>query len=79
MKLFSKQWTAIFLSAVILMLLFLSRSNIVFAESAENQNFVTMNSGYVKLDQRLGVEPGAVLAELRAHEYDDYYLGTPYN
>ena len=79
MKLFSKKWTAIFMSAVILMLLFLSRSNIVFAESAENQNFVTMNSGYVKLDQRLGVEPGAVLAELRAHEYDDYYLGTPYN
>ena len=79
MKLFSKKWTAVIISAVILVLLFLSRSNIVLAESAENQTFVTMDSGYVKLDQRLGVQPGAVLAELQSHEHDDYYLGTPYN
>lgn len=79
MKLFSKKWTAVIISVVILVLLFLSRSNIVLAESAENQTFVTMDSGYVKLDQRLGVQPGAVLAELQSHEHDDYYLGTPYN
>ena len=79
MKKISKKWTAWFMSAVILVLLFLSKSNLVLAESAENQNLVTTDSGYVKLDQRLGVKPGAVLAELRAHEQDDYYLGTPYN
>ena len=32
----------------------------------------------VKLDEKLGVAPGAVLAELQAHENDGYYLGTPY-
>lgn len=32
----------------------------------------------VGLDQKLGVEPGAVLAELSAHQQDGYYLGTPY-
>ena len=32
----------------------------------------------VKLDEKLGVAPGAVLSELQAHENDGYYLGTPY-
>ena len=51
MKKISKKWTAWFMSAVILVLLFLSKSNLVLAESAENQNLVTTDSGYVKLDQ----------------------------
>lgn len=78
MKLYSKKWTACLISAVILVLLFLNSNNIALAESADNQ-MLTTDTGLVKLDQRLGVKPGAVLAELRAHEYDDYYLGTPYN
>lgn len=37
------------------------------------------DTSYVKLDQKLGIRPGAVQAELSAHEKDGYYLGTPYN
>lgn len=49
---------------------------VAFAESAE-QPFEREKK--VKLDERLGVEPGKVLAELKAHEKDGYYLGTPYD
>ena len=53
-----------------------SRMPVAYAESAE-QPFEREKK--VKLDERLGVEPGKVLAELTAHEKDGYYLGTPYN
>lgn len=53
-----------------------TRMPVVSANSAEN---VTKKETIVKLDEKLGVEPGKVLQELKAHEKDGYYLGTPYS
>ena len=44
-------------------------------KSADTQK----NTELVKLDEKLGVRPGAIQAELSAHEQDGYYLGTPYD
>lgn len=49
---------------------------VTHVRSAETPN---TKSRIVRLDEKLGVKPGAVLAELSAHEYDRYYLGTPYD
>ena len=53
-----------------------TRMPVVSANSAEN---VTKKETIVKLDEKLGAEPGKVLQELKAHEKDGYYLGTPYS
>ena len=53
-----------------------TRMPVVSANSAEK---ATKKETIVKLDEKLGAEPGKVLQELKAHEKDGYYLGTPYS
>lgn len=64
--------------SVILAVVSLSGSSmpVVSANSAEK---VTKKETIVKLDEKLGAHPGKVLEELKAHEKDGYYLGTPYS
>lgn len=70
----SKRWIKTIVAAVAALCLAGSGqtvANVVSASSADEKSLV-------KLDEKLGVKPGAILEELSAHEQDDYYLGTPY-
>ena len=64
--------------SVILAVVSLSGSSmpVVSANSAER---IAKKETIVKLDEKLGAEPGKVLEELKKHEKDGYYLGTPYS
>lgn len=64
--------------SVILAVVSLSGSSmpVVSANSAER---IAKKETIVKLDEKLGAEPGKVLEELKNHEKDGYYLGTPYS
>ena len=73
---FLKKWISSI--AVCIAVIFLAGIGLPVADvkSADNPN---VKNKIVKLDERLGVKPGAILAELSAHESDGYYLGTPYD
>ena len=76
MKHNSMRWSGTIMAVVIVICLALGRQTVTYVKSADNN---TTKSKIVKLDEKLGVRPGAVLAELKAHESDGYYLGTPYD
>ena len=48
-------------------------------ENANSAERIAKKETIVKLDEKLGAEPGKVLEELKKHEKDGYYLGTPYS
>lgn len=74
MKFRSKKWFRSIAAAVAVMSLVCGGRTALTAKAEE-----IPQGSYVKLDERLGVRPGAVLEELSAHEHDGYYLGTPYD
>lgn len=76
MKHNSMRWFRAVMAVIAVVCLAFGSRTVTYVKSADND---TTKSKVVKLDEKLGVKPGAVLAELEAHEHDKYYLGTPYD